>query len=96
MTNKFSPEVADKLLDQLSTDQAFRDLFKKNPRAALRKVGHETPEGDRDIKGQDPVLCAYNLNGDLASMEAIRAGREKIKTSLTSALPQVIFDLSAR
>lgn len=95
MTNKFSPEVADKLLDQLSTDQAFRDLFEKNPRAALRKVGHETPEADRDIKGQDPVLCAYNLNGGLASMDAIRAGHEKMKAALISTMSYTIFNLSA-
>ncbi|MEO7251687.1 MAG: NHLP-related RiPP peptide [Arenimonas sp.] len=96
MTNKFAPDVADKLLEKLSVDQAFRDLFEKNPRAALKKVGHETPEADRDSKGQDPVLCCYNLNGALASMETIRAGREKIKAALTSAQVQTVFSLSSR
>lgn len=95
MANTFSPEVADKLLEKLSTDQAFRDLFEKNPRAALKKVGHETPEVDRDTKGHDPVLCCYNVNGGLASMETIRAGREKIKASLTSAQVHTVFSLSA-
>lgn len=95
MTNKFSPEVADKLLDKLSTDNDFRELFQKNPRAALRKVGHETPEADRDVKGQDPVLCSYNLKGGLASMEAIRAGHDKIKAALTSTQVQAVFALSA-
>lgn len=93
MANKFSAEVADKLLDKLSTDQSFRDLFEKNPRAALRKVGHETPDEDLDIKGRDPVLCAYNMSGGLASMEDIRAARDTIKASLTSVMAQAIFKL---
>lgn len=93
MANTFSPEVADKLLDKLSTDQAFRDLFEKNPRAALKQVGHVTAEPDRDVKGQDPVLCCYNLGGGLASMDAIRAGREKFKSSMTSTQAYVIFKL---
>ncbi|MBW3549912.1 MAG: NHLP-related RiPP peptide [Proteobacteria bacterium] len=35
------PEVADKLLDLLSTDNSFRRLFKKDPQAALAKVGYK-------------------------------------------------------
>lgn len=96
MTNKFSPEVADKLLDKLSTDQNFRDLFERNPRAALKQVGHETSDADRDIKGQDPVMCAYNLGpSGLASMEAIRSGRDKIKAALALTPPFTVFMLSA-
>ena len=92
MANKFSPEVADKLLDKLSTDQQFRDLFEKNPRMALKQVGHETPEADRDFKGQDPVMCACNLGPKgLASMEEIRASREKLKASLTATQAYIIF-----
>ena len=96
VSNRFSPEVVDKLLGNLSSDQAFRDLFEKNPRAALRQVGHETPEADRDIKGQDPVLCCYNLSPKgLASNEAIRVGRERMKAALTSTQSQTIFNFSA-
>lgn len=95
MASGFSPEVADKLLDKLSSDDDFRELFQKNPRAALRQVGHETPDNTRDLKGSDPVLCCYNLNG-LASKEQIRAGRDKLRGFLTSALPQTGFDLCAR
>ena len=39
------PKVADKLLDKLSTDNEFRRLFKKDPAAALAKVGHVIPAG---------------------------------------------------
>ena len=34
------PKVASKLLDKLGTDNDFRRLFKKDPAAALVKVGH--------------------------------------------------------
>ena len=92
MANHFSPEVANDLLEKLSTDDAFRDLFYKNPRAAFEKVGHVTPEQDRDIRGADPVLCAYNLGpGGLASKEAIRAGHLSMKTALTSTQSQTVF-----
>ncbi len=39
------PKVAGKLLDKLSTDNEFRRLFKKDPAAALAKVGHRTEAG---------------------------------------------------
>lgn len=83
MANNFSPEVADKLLDKLSSDDDFRALFERNPRAALRQVGHETADGDRDVKGADPVLCCNNLTR-LASKEAIAAARKELQTQLTS------------
>jgi putative modified peptide len=94
MTNKFSPDVADKLLDKLSTDDAFRDLFESNPRAALSQVGHETPAQHLEVRGSDPVMCA-NLNNGLASKEAIRAAREDLKAALTSTQAHTIFNLSA-
>jgi putative modified peptide len=95
MTNKFSSEVADKLLDKLSSDQKFRDLFEKNPRAALKSVGHETPDANRDSRGEDPVMCCNLGPKGLASMDAIRAGREKMKAALVSTQQHTIFSLSA-
>jgi len=94
MTNKFSPEVADKLLDKLSTDDDFRDLFEKNPGAALRQIGHETAEQHAGVRGSDPAMCA-NLKNGLASKEAIRVGRGSMKAMLTSTQSQTIFNLSA-
>lgn len=94
MTNKFSPEVADKLLDRLSTDDDFRELFQNDPSAALKQVGHEAPEKMRGVRGSDPAMCT-NLNNGLASKEAIRAGRESMKAALTSTLAHNVFSLSA-
>lgn len=38
------PKVAGKLLDKLSTDNEFRRLFKKDPKAALSSVGYKEPK----------------------------------------------------
>ena len=91
---RFAPRVVDALLDKLSSDDDFRELFQKNPRAALSLIGHTTSEADRDIKGQDPVLCCYNLKG-LASKEAFVEGRMRMRESLTKPLPQSIFWICA-
>jgi len=80
----FTPEVTDRLLDLLSGDDAFRALFEQNPRAALRQVGHETPEIDRDIKGADPVICLLGCAA-LASKETIRATHVLLHRQLAQA-----------
>jgi putative modified peptide len=92
--NAFSPEVVDRLLEQLSTNDDFRELFHSNPRAALRLVGHETPHHQLELRGTDPVMCMV-LNHGLASKEAIRTGLQRMKTVLTSTQAYVIFALSA-
>ncbi len=79
----FAPEVTDRLLDLLSSDDAFRALFEQNPRAALRQAGHETPEIDRDIKGADPVICLLGC-AKLASKETIRATHALLHRQLAS------------
>ena len=81
MTSKFSSEVANKLLDKLSTDDDFRALFEADPRAAMSQLGHETPEADHGIEGRDPVLPFQRLKGGLASKEKIAAGSEQMKQS---------------
>lgn len=91
MANNFSRDVADKLLDKLSTDDNFRDLFLKNPRAALHQVGHETPEADRGVAGLDPVLCASV--DTLATKEQIKASRETLQAQMTTAI--FGFDLAS-
>jgi putative modified peptide len=78
MSNHLPADIAEKLLDHLSTDDDFRDLFEKNARAALKKIGYETPEADRDWKGRDPVLSVQHLKGGLASKEKIAADRSSL------------------
>lgn len=45
-TAPLDPKVAGKLLDKLSTDNEFRRLFKKDPKAALISVGYKEPLED--------------------------------------------------
>lgn len=42
-TAPLDPKVAGKLLDKLGTDNEFRRLFKKDPKAALISVGYREP-----------------------------------------------------
>jgi len=83
--SKISPDVVHKLLDALSTDDAFRAAFESDPRAALRGLGHETPERDVGVEGRDPVLPFLALQGGLASKEKIAAGRERMERSYNTA-----------
>jgi putative modified peptide len=90
--NAFSPQVADMLLEKLSTDDAFRSLFQQDTRAALAIVGHVTPAGDVGVPGRDPVMCAYNMQG-LATKERISSAKESLRAYLTAPLPQAMFGL---
>lgn len=102
MSNALSPEVADALLDKLSSDDAFRELFQKNPRAALKQVGHAPDDTHKraasltaESAGGDAGMCLSNMNG-LADKEAIKAGRDQMRAYLTSRLPQDGFGLCAK
>lgn len=87
---RFTQEVADKLLDKLSSDDEFRDLFQKDPREALRQVGHETPAEKVGVAGQDAVLCCTVKT--LASKEEIRATRKELATRLQILNPFAYFE----
>lgn len=76
MTNIISVEVARELLQKLGRDDAFRDAFQKDPRAALASLGYETPGPDRGVEGRDPVMRLARLRGGLASKEKIAAATD--------------------
>ncbi|KAF1699145.1 putative modified peptide [Pseudoxanthomonas jiangsuensis] len=79
--------VVDELLDRLSSDDGFRDLFATDPRAALAQIGHVVP-------ADDPLLCAQTTV--LASKEELAAAREALREHLTSAVTMtVIFNFEA-
>ena len=94
------PKVADKLLDLLSTDNEFRRLFKKDPQAALAKVGH--PEAKAAVaalrKGPPftppgppttipPVWSCMSVARIAPKADIIKA-RTELRTMLTSSLAQ--------
>lgn len=71
------PQVADRLLDLLSTDDAFRRLFSRDPRKALEQVGFSNTT---DLPS--PAFCTSGIT--LASRSEIAAARGEIKTMFTS------------
>jgi putative modified peptide len=85
MAKNFTREFADKLLDKLSSDDAFRAHFKKDPRAALKELGYETPAEDLGVEGSDPVMCCDG-NLALASKQDIAAARQKLQTQLSGSM----------
>jgi putative modified peptide len=88
------PKVADKLLDLLSTDNEFRRLFKKDPQAALAKVGH--PEAKAAVaalrKGPAAVIPLTTASccqvQRIAPKADIIKARTELRTMLTSSLAQ--------
>jgi putative modified peptide len=79
-TPGLDPKVADKLLDKLGTDNDFRRLFKKDPAAALVKVGHP-----KDSAAMAGGCCQVK---SIAPKAQIIGSRDTLKTMLTSALGQ--------
>lgn len=82
------PSVVDKLLDGLSSDDDFRALFTKDPRAALEKVGYKA-------SGNEELRCAQV--GTLASKEEIAGARKALATHLVESKSSmtVIFNFEA-
>lgn len=85
------PKVADRLLDLLSTDNAFRRLFKKDPQAALAQVGH--PEAKAVLAGLKKGVATPALSTascctvqSIATKATIVRARAELKTMLTSGL----------
>ena len=89
MANSAKPlpaKVVASLLDKLSSDDAFRDLFQKNPAAALRQVGAPDPEG-----------CAACMTvKKLAPKDAIKAASKELTAQLTKTLMLQPITLNAR
>ena len=86
MAKNFSREFADKLLDKLSTDDNFRDHFKRDMRSALRSLGHETTKGEEGQRGVDAIAClSRSSSGELASKEDIKAARSLLAERLSSS-----------
>ncbi len=80
------PQVVNKLLDLLSSDDDFRDLFQRDAHAALVRAGYEPP-ADAD-PAQAAVLsggsCMQLAASDkLASKEKIARDRQKLEHSLS-------------
>lgn len=78
------PKVADKLLDLLSTDNAFRRLFKKDPLAALVQAGYKSPKEPTATALPAPCLQVTRI----ASKAQIIRARETLRDMLVTGLSQ--------
>ncbi|MFC3552402.1 NHLP-related RiPP peptide [Lysobacter cavernae] len=78
-------DVADKLLDLLSSDDDFRDLFQRDPTAALAQAGH-VPALDLMASGGDYSSNAFACmtTVEIASKEQIGGARDTLRETLTS------------
>lgn len=79
------PKVSKRLLDLLSTDDAFRALFKRDAQAALEQAGFVAPKAEA---GQPPValpgFCMQLKPGqELASKDKIVRDRPKLEQALS-------------
>lgn len=81
MAFNVSEDIVDALLDKLATDDGFRALFQKDPRAALAQVGDKA-SADSSVKEGAWNCMAV---GELASKEAIKATRDALRKQLVSA-----------
>ncbi|GAB3387091.1 NHLP-related RiPP peptide [Lysobacter fragariae] len=95
-----SPEVADRLLDLLSTDDAYRARFQADPGSALYEVGYQKPApAQMTACGTMPVAMPEALIDckvqNLASKEVISAARAEIRAMLTKGLAQSSPSLDA-
>ena len=87
-TAPLSAELADRLLDRLSTDDGYRARFQADPRTALEEIGYQSPAPSRITAcGSMPEAIPEALIDckveTLAPKEAMAAAREEIRTMLT-------------
>jgi len=74
-------EVADRLLDLLSSDDDFRNLFSSDPARALVKAGF-----DQGKLAELEALKVCLKVSSLAPKEVLRSSRDRIRGTLTSGI----------
>jgi putative modified peptide len=84
-TNKFPREVAERLLDKLSSDDSFRALFLDDARAAMAAIGYETPAAYAGVPGSDPIMCCLEVRS-LAPKQVLAAARQELATRLSTSI----------
>ncbi|MGH8062430.1 MAG: NHLP-related RiPP peptide [Pseudoxanthomonas sp.] len=89
------PKVAGKLLDKLSTDNEFRRLFKKDPKAALIQAGYKLPKGDAGAAVELERICGCMGVQSIAPKAAIVNARESLSALLTAGLGMTPIQLNA-
>lgn len=78
MPFKLSEQTVDTLLDKLSSDDDFRELFQKDPRQALAAAGHVDTAGNTISDEEWASMQAQPL----ASKDALNASKQHIRNQL--------------
>jgi putative modified peptide len=93
VSHKLPPDIADRLLDRLSEDDAFREMFRRDPRAALASVGYADAADTSLEDGAWSCLHGENLPDKQALKDARRALHEQMTSQ--DGMSFVIFKVSA-
>ena len=80
------PKVASKLLDKLGTDNEFRRLFKKDPKAALIQAGYKLPKGDAAAAAELDRICGCMSVQSIAPKADVIKARDSLHSVFTAGL----------
>jgi len=82
---KLQPELVDKLLDKLGSDDHFRSAFTKDPKAALQSIGASAD-----------VQCGGCMSPkQLASKDQFKRSRGKFRDAMLGQSSHEVFNLEA-
>jgi putative modified peptide len=88
------PKVAGKLLDKLGTDNEFRRLFKKDPKAALIQAGYKLAKGDAAGAGELDRICGCMGVQSIAPKADVLKARDTLHGLLTAGLGMTPIQLN--
>jgi len=80
------PKVARKLLDKLGTDNEFRRLFKKDPRAALVASGYKVAKGDVAAEAALAQVAGCLSVERIAPKNSILQARDTLEAQLLAGM----------
>jgi putative modified peptide len=89
MAKSLPPEIADKLLDRLSSDDDFRAYFQKDARGALSFLGYDEPA---TTPSNDSALACLRCDS-MPDKKAFTQSRDSYRKQLTSHAMQIVFKL---
>ena len=88
------PKVAGNLLDKLGTDNEFRRLFKKDPKAALIQAGYKLAKGDVAANVAFDHICGCIQVQNIAPKASIIKARESLQAYLTAGIGMMPIQLN--
>jgi putative modified peptide len=89
MAKTLPPNIADKLLDRLSSDDDFRTYFQKDTRGALSFLGYDEPAG---TPSNDSALKCMRCES-MPDKKVFTQSRDAYRKQLTSQAFQIIFKI---